>query len=142
MNDKELLKLSAKELVDLGICPTCFNREHNGALYGDNKDKLIYEDIDIECFFVGNPRADGHMCISTINHYHDMSEAPDYINEKIIRFAKQFMIIIKEVYKSNPSLIPFKYHKGQLTLQMKKNLFKTNLDAISQEMLLISYKYM
>ena len=99
MNDKDLLKLSAKELVDLGICPTCFNREHNGALYGDNKDKLIYEDIDIECFFVGNPRADGHMCISTINHYHDMSEAPDYINEKIIRFAKQFMIIIKEVYK-------------------------------------------
>jgi diadenosine tetraphosphate (Ap4A) HIT family hydrolase len=98
MNDKDLLKLSAKELVDLGICPTCFNRKHNGALYGDNKDKLIYEDIDIECFFVGNPRADGHMCISTINHYHDMSEAPDYINEKIIRFAKQFMIIIKEVY--------------------------------------------
>ena len=99
MNDKDLLKLSAKELVDLGICPTCFNREHNGALYGDNKDKLIYEDIDIECFFVGNPRAVGHMCISTITHYHDMSEAPDYINEKIIRFSKQFMIIIKEVYK-------------------------------------------
>jgi hypothetical protein len=41
MNDKDLLKLSAKELVDLGICPTCFNRKHNGALYGDNKDKLI-----------------------------------------------------------------------------------------------------
>ena len=99
MNDKDLLKLSAKELVDLGICPTCFNREHNGALYGDNKDKLIYEDMDIECFFVGNPRAVGHMCISTITHYHDMSEAPDYINEKIIRFSKQFMIIIKEVYK-------------------------------------------
>ena len=39
------------------------------------------------------------MCISTIEHYHDMSEAPDFINEKIIRFAKQFMIIIKEVYK-------------------------------------------
>jgi hypothetical protein len=49
---------------------------------------------------------------------------------------------VNKVYKSNPSLIPFKYHKGQLTLQMKKNLFKTNLDAISQEMLLISYKYM
>lgn len=39
------------------------------------------------------------MCISSINHYHDLSEAPDYINEKVIRFAKQFMIIIKEVYK-------------------------------------------
>ena len=99
MNDKELLKLTPGELVDLGICPMCFNRKHNGALYGDNSDKFIYEDKDIECFFVGNPRADGHMCISSIEHYHDLSEAPDYINEKIIRFAKQFMIIIKEVYK-------------------------------------------
>ena len=44
MDDKELLKLTPGELVDLGICPTCFNRKHNGALYGDNSDKLIYED--------------------------------------------------------------------------------------------------
>lgn len=44
MDDKELLKLSPEELVDLGICPTCFIRKHNGALYGDNKDKLIYEE--------------------------------------------------------------------------------------------------
>lgn len=99
MEEKELLKLSPGELVDLGICPTCFNREHNGALYGDNTETLIYEDEDIECFFVNNPRADGHMCISTVKHYHDMSEAPDFINEKIVRFAKQFMNIIKEVYR-------------------------------------------
>ena len=99
MDDKQLIKLSPGELVDLGICPTCFNRRHNRAIFGDNSDKLLYEDHEIECFFVGNPRADGHMCISTIDHYHDMSEAPDYINEKIIRFAKQFMIIIKEVYQ-------------------------------------------
>ena len=99
MEEKELLKLSPGELVDLGICPTCFNRKNDGALYGDNSDKLIYDDADIECFFVGNPRASGHMCISTINHYHDLSEAPDFINEKIIRFAKEFMIIIKDVYK-------------------------------------------
>lgn len=98
MNREELLKLSPGELVDLGICPTCFNRENGGALYGYNSDKLLYEDEDIECFFVGNPRADGHMCISTIEHYHDMSEAPDHINEKIIRFAKRFMQIIREVY--------------------------------------------
>ena len=98
IQEKDLLKLSAGELVDLGICPTCFNRENGGALYGDNSDKLLYEDEDIECFFVGNPRADGHMCISTIQHYHDMSEAPDAINEKIIRFAKRFMKIICDVY--------------------------------------------
>ena len=99
MDDKQLIKLSPGELVDLGICPTCFNRRHNGAIFGDNSDKLLYEDHEIECFFFFFPRADGHMCISTIDHYHDMSEAPDYINEKIIRFAKQFMIIIKEVYQ-------------------------------------------
>ena len=98
MTEQELMKLSPGELTDLGICPTCFNREHNGALYGDNTDKMLYEDEDIECFFVGNPRSDGHMVISTMQHYHDMSEAPDYINEKIIRFAKRFMNIIKEVY--------------------------------------------
>ena len=54
---------------------------------------MLYEDEDIECFLIGAPRSEGHMCISTMVHYHDMSEAPDEINEKIIRFAKQFMII-------------------------------------------------
>ncbi len=98
MNVSELLKLSPGELVDRGICPTCLNRETGGALYGDNSDKLLYEDNDIECFFVGNPRSAGHMCISTVRHFHDMSEAPDEINEKIVRFAKQFMIILSEVY--------------------------------------------
>ena len=98
MDKEKLLKLSPAELVDLGICPTCFNRENGGALYGDNSDKMLYEDEDIECFFVGNPRAAGHMCISAMEHYHDMSEAPDHINEKIIRFAKRFMQIRCEVY--------------------------------------------
>lgn len=98
MNDEELLKLSPGELTDLGICPTCFNREHGGSLYGDDSKTLIYKDEDIECFFATNPRSTGHMIISTIEHYHDMSEAPDYINEKIIDFSKQFMIIIKKIY--------------------------------------------
>lgn len=98
MNRKELLKLSPGELTDMGICPTCFNRENGGALYGDNTDKMLYADDEIECFFVGNPRADGHLCISTMEHYHDMSEAPDELNEKIIRFAKRFMKILCDVY--------------------------------------------
>ena len=98
MTKEELLKLSPGELTDLGICPTCFNRENGFILYGDNKDKMLYEDEDIECFFVGNPRADGHMCISTVRHYHDMSEAPDSINEKIVRSAKRFMQILCRVY--------------------------------------------
>ena len=95
---EKLLKMSPGELTDAGICPTCFDRFTGGKLYGDNTNTLIYEDEDIECLFVPNPRADGHMMISTKNHYHDLSEAPDYINEKIIRFSKQFMIFIKEVY--------------------------------------------
>lgn len=98
MTDEELLKLSPGELTDLGICPTCFNRQHNNALYGDDTNTLIFKDADIECFFASNPRADGHMCISTINHYHDLSEAPDEINEKIIRYVKAFMKIIKQVF--------------------------------------------
>ena len=60
LEDSELLKLSAGELVDLGICPTCFNRRMNGAFYGDDTETLVYKDGDIECFFVGNPRAEGH----------------------------------------------------------------------------------
>ena len=99
MKNEELLRLSPAELVDLGICPTCFNRANNGALYGDNTDKLIYQDEDIECMFVGNPRADGHLIISTIEHYHDLSEAPDVVNEKIIRFTKILMKILKNVFQ-------------------------------------------
>ena len=98
MTDEELLKLSPAQLTDLGICPTCFNRKTGGALYGDDSSLKVYEDKEIECLFVPNPRADGHMMIATIEHYHDLSEAPNEINEKIVRFAKQLMTIIKEVF--------------------------------------------
>ena len=99
MDEASLLKLSPGELVDRGICPTCLNRKYGGAIYGDLTDKMLYADEDIECFFVGNPRAAGHMCIATIAHYQDMSEAPDRLNEKIVRFARQFMLILREVYQ-------------------------------------------
>ena len=46
----ESFSLFWSELVDMGICPTCLNRESGGALYGDASDKLLYEDEDIECF--------------------------------------------------------------------------------------------
>ena len=98
--DIHLLKnLSPGELTDMGICPTCFDRATNKLLYGDDSQLKTYEDKDIECLFVPNPRAEGHMMISTKQHFHDMSEAPDHINEKIIRFAKAYMKIIKEIYK-------------------------------------------
>lgn len=98
MTDEELLKLTPGQLADLGICPTCFNRKTNGAFYGDDSKLKFYEDGDLECMFVPNPRAVGHMMIASKEHYHDLSEAPDILNEKIVRFAKQLMIIIKKVY--------------------------------------------
>lgn len=98
MNTEELIKLSPAQLTDLGVCPTCLNRQTNGAVFGDDTPQRLFMDSDIECLLVTNPRAKGHMIISTIKHYHDMSEAPDAINEKIIRFAKEFMKIICKVY--------------------------------------------
>jgi hypothetical protein len=56
-------------------------------------------------------------------------------------FYWKINIKVNKTFKSNPSIIPFKYQKGTLNLIMKKNLFKTNLDAVGKEMLLISYKY-
>ena len=98
MNRSELSGLSAAELTDRGICPTCYNRENGGCLFGDMSDKMLYEDGLIECFFVGNPRAEGHMCIASRAHYHDMSEAPDALNERSVRFAKAFMQILVRVF--------------------------------------------
>ena len=98
MEISELIKLSPAELVDMGVCPTCLNRQTGGAVFGDDAPQRLYMDSDIECMLITNPRAKGHMIISTIKHYHDMSEAPDEINEKIVRFAKEFMKIICKVY--------------------------------------------
>lgn len=94
----KLAKLSPAELVDLGICPTCLNKITGGKLYGDETPQTLYSDDDINCMLVTNPRAAGHMMISSANHYHDMSEAPNSLNEKMIRFSKEFMKIICKVY--------------------------------------------
>lgn len=48
---------------------------------------------------------------------------------------------VNKSFKSNPSVIPFKYQKGILSLVMKKHIFKTSLRTMGNEMLLISYKY-
>lgn len=95
---EKLIGKSPAELTDMGVCPTCFNKQSGGALYGDESLLDVYSDSDIEIKFVPNPREKGHMMIASASHYHDMSEAPDELNAKIIRFAKQLMKIIKEVY--------------------------------------------
>lgn len=99
----ELLKkneITFADLTDSGICPTCFDREHNNAVYGDNADKTLYEDEDIVCFLVGNPRAHGHVAVSSKKHYKDMMEIDDEICKKVFLFSKKMMNIIKEVYGS------------------------------------------
>lgn len=105
-SDEEIVKLiidkkvTAADLTDSGICPTCFNKEHNNILYGDNEEKLLYEDDELECFLVGNPRANGHVAISTKKHYKDMMEIDDEICQKVFLFSKKTMCILKDVYGS------------------------------------------
>lgn len=105
-SDEEIVELiknkavSAADLTDSGICPTCFDKKYDHVLYGDNKEKMLYEDDDLECFLVGNPRAPGHVAISTKKHYKDMMEIDDEICEKIFIFSKDVMCFLKEVYGS------------------------------------------
>lgn len=91
--------------------------------------KLIYKDTEYKNKKIANVRDVKFFKLSTI---------------KLIINANYYWKVnlkVQKVFKSNPAIIPFKYHKGQLMLKMKKNLFKTNLDAVCKEMLVISYKY-
>ena len=93
-------QVTAADLTDAGICPTCFNRNNDYVVFGDDSEKMIYEDDDFECYLVGNPRANGHVNISTKEHYKDMMEIPDDICIKAYLLAKKVMNTIKEVYES------------------------------------------
>ena len=93
-------KITVADIVDSGICPTCFNKENNNVLYGDNTDKMIFEDEMFECFLVGNPRATGHVAISTKKHFKDMMEIDNKTCKEIFLLAKKVMIILKETYNS------------------------------------------
>lgn len=90
--------LSAGELTDLNICPTCFDRATNRSVFGDDAKLKFFEDEDIECLFVSNPRAEGHAIITTKVHYHDLTDCEDKIVNKIFFYAKNLMKIIKQVY--------------------------------------------
>lgn len=91
-------KLTPAMLTDKGICPTCYDKENNHILYGDNKDKLLYENDLFECLLVGNPRAEGHTIISSKKHYKDMMEIPDDLCKEVFLFSKKVMNVLKEVY--------------------------------------------
>ena len=95
-----LNKVNNAILTDNGICPTCFDKNNNHVLFGDDKETLIYKDDLIECFFVGNPRARGHVAISSVNHYKDMMDITDDLCDYVFKFSKKMMNIIKEVFES------------------------------------------
>ena len=106
LDNKEIIdligkkKISISDIVDSGICPTCFDRQNNHILYRDNTDKMIYEDDKFECFLVANPRADGHVAISTKKHFKDMMEIDDETCNEIFLLAKKVMNVLKEVYNA------------------------------------------
>ena len=93
-------KVRASDIIDSGICPTCFDKENHHILYGNNKDKIIYEDNKFECFLVNNPRAEGHVAISTKKHFKDMMEIDDETCKEIFLLAKKLMNLIKETYNA------------------------------------------
>ncbi len=92
-------RLSPAVLTDSGICPTCFDKENERCLYGDDSRILLYKNEIVECKFVARPRAKGHCFISTIEHFKDMSAIPDNLCEYVFKFAKRLMIAIKEQFR-------------------------------------------
>ena len=93
-------KATVADLVDSGICPTCFDKQNTYILYGDKTDKMIFEDEKFECFLIGNSRADGHVVISTKKHFKDMMEIDETICKDIFLLAKKVMNILKDVYSA------------------------------------------
>ncbi|MBQ7416295.1 MAG: HIT family protein [Oscillospiraceae bacterium] len=90
--------LTPAELVDMGICPTCYDRQHGHCLYGDPAGRMLYENELFECLLIGNPRAPGHSIISTKAHYKDMMDLPDELCREIYSFARRVMVALKQVY--------------------------------------------
>lgn len=106
ISNKEIINLiknkqiGVSDFIDSGICPTCFDKQNNYILYGNNSNKIIYEDLNFECFLVSNPRADGHTVISSKKHYKDILELDDDTCKYAFCLAKKVMKAIKEVYKA------------------------------------------
>ena len=92
------MPLTVAELVDLGICPTCYDRSHNHCLYGDPAENTLYENDLFTCVLICGPRAPGHTCIISKEHYKDMLDIPDDLCAAVYLFAKKAMNALKQVY--------------------------------------------
>ena len=106
LSDEEIValikegKVTNRELTDSGICPTCFNKTHDGVLFGDDSEMIVYEDDILECFLVGNPRAKGHVAVSTKKHFKDMMDFDVVTCDWVFKFSKKAMNAIREIYNS------------------------------------------
>ena len=89
--------LTVAELTDLGICPTCYDRANNHVLYGDPAETTLYENDLFTCVLIGGPRAPGHACIISREHYKDMMDIPDDLCTAVYLFAKKAMNALKQV---------------------------------------------
>ena len=92
------LPLTPAELSDRYICPTCYDRSHNHVLYGDPAETTLYENDLFTCVLIGAPRAPGHCCIISKEHYKDMMAIPDDLCGAVYLFAKKAMNALKQVY--------------------------------------------
>ena len=92
------MPLTVEMLVDTGVCPTCYDRSHNYCLYGDPTEKTLYENDLFTCVLIGGPRAPGHTCIISREHFKDMMEIPDDLCAAVYLFAKKAMKALKQVY--------------------------------------------
>ena len=90
-------KLAPADLLDMGICPTCYDRKHGHCLYGNPADRMLYENEWFECLLIANPRAPGHTIISTKEHYKDMMALPDQLCREIYSFARRTLVALKAV---------------------------------------------
>ena len=81
-------------LVDLGICPTCYDLAHDRCLYGDPTERILYDNDRFSCLLITNPRAPGHTIISTKYHYKDMMELPEELCKEIFDFSRKVMIAV------------------------------------------------
>lgn len=91
-------KVTVAQLVDSGVCPTCYDRTHGHSLYGDCEDKMLFENDLFQCMLISNPRSPGHTVIVSREHYKDMMAIPDDLCEKVYVFAKKCMNALKAVY--------------------------------------------
>ena len=91
-------KITPKMLTDMGICPTCYNREHGYAVFGDETEQTVFENDLFKCVLISEPRAEGHAVIVSQAHYKDMMEIPDDLCREVFAFARKAMIALKQAY--------------------------------------------